>query len=162
MEFEVSPQLPTSGQLLGVLVDTMGFQDAMLRDKTAKRFFSGRRDEQVKELSREETLAAIVETLAVLDFEATPQPKDEMPFHSVLSSILDEHTVNWDRLRAFLLPRMMRVYPSSLATLWKAYLRAGEYRFGPEASCTPPLYRRVGDSAGLPRRGRMSPGGENT
>ena len=40
MEFEVSPQLPTSGQLLGVLVDTMGFQDAMLRDRTAKRFFS--------------------------------------------------------------------------------------------------------------------------
>ena len=123
MEFEVSPQLPTSGQLLGVLVDTMGFQDAMLRDRTAKRFFSGRRDEQVKDLSRQETLAAIVDTLAKLGFEATPQSEDDLPFHSVLSSILDEHTVNWDRLRAFLLPRMMRVYPSSLATLWKAYLR---------------------------------------
>ena len=123
MEFEVSPQLPTSGQLLGVLVETMGFQDAMLRDRTAKRFFKGRRDGQVKELSRRETLAAIVDTLANLGFETTPQSEDELPFHSVLASILDAQTVNWDRLRAYLLPRMMRVYPSDLATLWKAYLR---------------------------------------
>ena len=123
MEVEQSPHLPTSGEILGVIVKAMGFQDEALHERTARRYFSGRKGDQVQERSRWETLEAIVDTLANLGFHVQPQAGEEEYPASVLASVLDGHAVSWDRLRAVLLPRMMRIYPSNLQALWRAYLR---------------------------------------
>ena len=37
--------------------------------------------------------------------------------------MLDWHAVNWDRIRTFLLPSVMRVYPTHLAPVWQTYVR---------------------------------------
>ena len=122
MESEVSPQLPTSGQILGVLVKSLGLSDPKLRSKTAQRYFSGRLENLVKESSRSEIIQAISDSLVELGFGA-PRQTGEVTSASVLPSILDWHAVHWDRMRTFLLPRMSRVYPSHLAAVWQAYLR---------------------------------------
>ena len=49
---EAVPGLPTSGQILGVLVRSLGITHPHLGDKTAQRFFSGRLRERVMECSR--------------------------------------------------------------------------------------------------------------
>ena len=120
---EVPPQLPTSGQILGVLVRSMRFNDPRLRSKTAQRYFSGRTDRLVKESSRSEIVEAISEALAELGFGATSPGRNETSAASVLVPILEWHAANWDSLRTFLLPRMMRVYPSHLTPVWHTYLR---------------------------------------
>ena len=48
---------------------------------------------------------------------------DRSSHPSAAASVLDLHAVNWDRLRAILLPRMSRVYPSHLTSVWNAYIR---------------------------------------
>ena len=122
MESEVPPQLPTSGQILGVLAKSMGLNDPRLRSKNAQRYFSGRMEYQVKESSRSEIIQAISDSLVELGFGVPPQT-GQVTSASVLSSILDWHAVHWDRMRTFLLPRMSPVYPSHLAAVWHAYLR---------------------------------------
>ena len=74
MESEVSPQLPTSGQILGVLAKGIGFNDPRLRSKNAQRYFSGRMENLVKESSRSEIIQAISEALVELGFGTIPQP----------------------------------------------------------------------------------------
>ena len=49
---EAVPGLPTSGQILGVLVRSLGITHPHLGDKTAQRFFSGRLKDRVMESSR--------------------------------------------------------------------------------------------------------------
>ena len=122
MESEVPPTLPTSGQILGVLVKTLGLTDPRLRSKTAGRYFSGRQESLVKESSRSEVVEAISDALAELGFEATLQTGEGISA-SVLAPLIDGQAVRWDRMRALLLPRMSRVYPSHLAAVWIAYLR---------------------------------------
>ena len=121
---EVTPKLPTSGQILGVLARSLGMTHPNLRDKTAQRYFSGRLENRVKESSRDRIIAAISETLGASIFVATPG-KEAKGFSdsSWLAAVLDWHAVNWDRFRAFLQPRMMRVYPGHLASVWQAYIR---------------------------------------
>ena len=121
MESEVSPQLPTSGQILGVLVNSMGLSDPRLRSKTAQRFFSGQQENLVKESSRLEIIQAISDSMVELGLGVPPDQKVTTP--SVLPSILDWHAGHWDRTRIYLLPRMFRVYPSHLTAVWQAYLR---------------------------------------
>ena len=123
MESEVPSQLPTSGQILGVLARSMAFNDPRLRSKNAQRYFSGRMENLVKESSRSEIIQAISDALVELGFRTIPQTGDETSSTSALASILDRHAVQWDRLRTFLLPRMSRVYPSHLAAVWQTYLR---------------------------------------
>ena len=122
MESEVPLQLPTSGQVLGVLAKSMGFNDPRLRSKTAQRYFSGRMDELVKEPSRSEIVEAISDSLAELGFEM-PNQTGEVSSAPVMSSVIDWHAVHWDRLRTFLLPRTSRVYPRHLSAVWQTYLR---------------------------------------
>ena len=123
MESEVSPQLPTSGQILGVLVKTMGLGDSRLRSQTARRYFSGRQDKMVKESNRSEIIEAISTALAEMGFESPLQTGHATTSSSGLASVLDWHAEHWDRLRTFLLPRMSRVYPHHLAAVWRTYLR---------------------------------------
>ena len=123
MESEVPPQLPTSGQILGVLAKGIGFNDPRLRSKNAQRYFSGRMENLVKESSRSEIIQAISEALVELGFGTIPPTGDETSAPSSLVSIVDSHAVQWDRLRSFLLPRMSRVYPSHLVAVWQTYAR---------------------------------------
>ena len=121
---EATPNLPTSGQILGVLVRSLGITHPNLRDKTAQRYFSGRLENRVKESSRDRIIAAIAETLADSILVATPVREDEeCSDSSWLATVLDWHAVNWDRFRSFLRPRMMRVYPDHWALVWRAYVR---------------------------------------
>ena len=121
-EFEVWPHLPTSGQILGFLVKNLGLYDYRLRSQTARRFFSGRLDDIVKDSSRSEIIEAISEALAELGFQADFRTSEE-PSASALAPIIDWYAVHWDRTRTFLLPRMQRVYSSNLTHVWQTYLR---------------------------------------
>ena len=122
VESEVSPHLPTSGQILGVLIKSLRLDDYRLRSRTASRYFSGRLDEIVKDSNRTEIIEAFTEALDELGFRANFDPGEEPPT-SALTSLLDWHAVHWDRLRIFLLPRMSRVYSNHLAVVWQTYLR---------------------------------------
>ena len=121
---EVAPGLPTSGQILGVLVRSLGLTHHDLGDKTAQRYFSGRLKDRVKETSRAKIISAISETLAASVFAAGPaEGHEDWSNSSRLATVLDWHAVNWDRFRAFLLPRAPLVYPRHLASVWQVYVR---------------------------------------
>lgn len=123
-EREVVPQLPTSGQILGAVVKRLGIDDPKLRSRTARRYFSGRLKDRVKESSRAEIIGAIADALADIGLSATNPIRDEAPGQALsLAAVLDWHALNWDRMRAFLLPRMARVYPRHLAAVWQVYIR---------------------------------------
>ena len=61
---EVTPGLPTSGQIMGVLVRSLGIIHPDLHDKTAQRYFSGRLKDRVMESSRDKIVTAISETIS--------------------------------------------------------------------------------------------------
>ena len=126
-ETEVAPQLPTSGQILGELVKTLGINHPKLQTKssgTARRYFSGRLEDRVKESSRTEIIKAIADTIADQGVGANTSAGDDTSSASqALAIILDWHAVRWDRLRAFLRPRMMRVFPRHLPDVWRSYVR---------------------------------------
>ena len=124
MEREVAPQLPTSGQILGELVRSLGIDHSKLRSKTASRYFSGHLEDRVKESSRTEIIKAIAETLVEQGVgTSTSDGDDTSSTVQALTIILDHHAVKWDRLRALLLPRMPRVFPSHLPDVWRSYAR---------------------------------------
>ena len=122
MEREVSPHLPTSGQVLGVVVKSMRLGHPVLRSKNAQRYFSGRQNKLVKESTRLEILEAIADSLDDLGF-GRPSRSEEATPGSALPPLLKWHALRWDRVRAQLLPRMHRVYPSHLPAVWLAYVR---------------------------------------
>ena len=118
LEKEVTPSLPTSGQVLGTVMKNLGIKHRMLRSQTARRYFSGRR---VKDSKRAEIIGAISDALMDQGFGATAgREEDASPS---LTATLDWHAVEWDRLRAFLRPRMQRVLPGHLAEVWQVYVR---------------------------------------
>lgn len=121
-ESEVSPRLPTSGQILGALVKSLGLRDHRLRSKTTQRYFSGRLEAIVKDSSRKEIIEATSDALATFGFQTNLKPEGETST-SALTAMLEWHAVYWDRMRTFLLPRMSRVYPSHLSNVWQAYLK---------------------------------------
>ena len=124
MEREVSPQLPTSGQIFGALVKKLGVSHVLLQSRTARRFFSGRMEHRVKESTRGEIIEAIAEVLADVGLAAGVGEGDDSPAPAAaLADLLDWHAVNWERWRNFMRPRMMRVLPPHLPTVWAAYLR---------------------------------------
>ena len=123
-EPDVELQLPTSGQVLGVLVKSLGIKHSWLRSKTARRYFSGSLDDRVSESSRAKTIGAIADVLVDLGLEKSPGSGEyTQPDSSTLADIIDWYTVGWDQLRAFLRPRMTRVEPRHLTLVWQTYLR---------------------------------------
>lgn len=122
VEREVSPQLPTSGKILGFLVKNLGLNHPELRSKQAQRYFSGRNEVPVKESTRSKIVEAVADALCVVGI-APMRSGGEGPSASELVSFLERHAVRWDRLRTFLLPRMARVYPSHLGAVWRTYVR---------------------------------------
>ena len=78
----------------------------------------------MKESSREKIIGAVAETLADSVFVSTSVAGNAAPTAPpALADILGWHAVNWNRFRAFLQPRMMRVYPRPLAPVRRAYVR---------------------------------------
>ena len=73
---EAVPGLPTSGQILGVLVRSLGITHPHLGDKTAQRFFSGRLKDRVMESSRDRIIDAISGNMAAALF-ASPDAGDD-------------------------------------------------------------------------------------
>ena len=120
----VAPKLPPSGQILGVLVRALGISHPALQSKNAQRYFSGRLEKRVKESSRAEIIAAISETLASSVFVSTPGVENENWSNPTwVAAVLEWHAVNWDRIRAFLQPRVIQVSSEHLAPVWQPYVR---------------------------------------
>ena len=120
----VAPKLPPSGQILGVLVRALGISHPVLQSKNAQRYFSGRLAKRVKESSRAEIIAAISETLASSVFVSAPSVEnDNWSNPTWVAAVLKWHAVNWDRIRAFLLPRVIQVASEHLAPVWQPYVR---------------------------------------
>ena len=123
-EREIRPQLPTSSQLLGAVTRNLGVTAPGLSAKTHGRFFSGRLEGRGKDSTRREILEAIAEAISELRLGPVLQSaQDDIPTPPSLAAILEWDALEWDRLRAFLLPRMSRVYPRHLAAVWVAYAR---------------------------------------
>ena len=122
---EAAPGLPTSGQILGVLVRSLGITHPHLGDKTAQRFFSGRLKDRVMESSRARIIDAVSENMAAALFAgpAAGDDEEEASAPSGLSHLLEWHAATWDQFRAFLRPRVQRVYPENMARVWRAYVR---------------------------------------
>ncbi|MCY4652981.1 MAG: tetratricopeptide repeat protein [Dehalococcoidia bacterium] len=121
-EREAAPQMPTSGQALGALAKILGFKDPWLNPRTVRRFSSGRLKDRVKDSTRKEIIDAISDAVDELGLGVPRWTEDESKASS-WATILDWHALNWDRMRAFLLPRMMRVLPRHHAAVWQVYVR---------------------------------------
>ena len=121
---EVSPGLPTSGQVLGALVKTLGVRHPKLGTKTARRYFSGQLKDRVKESSRARILEGIAEVLTESGLVPSQAGADGSTSSvPALASLIDWHARSWDRLRSRLRPRMPRVLPPHLPDVWLAYVR---------------------------------------
>ena len=123
-EREIKPRLPTSGQLLGAVARNLGVTVPGLNPATLRRYYSGRLEGRGKDSTRRKILEAIAEAISELRLGPVLQSaQDDIPTPPSLTEILEWHALEWDRLRAFLLPRMSRVYPRHLAAVWVAYAR---------------------------------------
>ena len=123
-EREIKPQLPTSGQLLGAVARNLGVTAPGLSAATLRRYFSGCLEGRGKDPTRRKLLEAIAEAISDLRLGTIcPSVQDNIPTPPSLAELLEWHALEWDRLRAFLLPRMSRVYPRHLASVWVTYAR---------------------------------------
>lgn len=122
-EHEMTPRLPTSGQILGAVVARLGIRHAELQSRTARRYFSADLEHLVKDSSRERIIAAIAEVLTGSGLVASPQVGVDDQRQSALASMLRWHADHWDLLRSFVRRRTARVLPSNLPKVWEAYVR---------------------------------------
>ena len=123
-EREVMPRLPTSGQIIGALVAKLDIKHPLLRNKTARRYFSGNTEHLVKDSTRENIIGAIAEVLTESGFIKSPQAgEDDYLLAPALASMLQWHADNWDLQRSFLRRRMTKVLPSKLPKVWEAFVR---------------------------------------
>ena len=123
-EREVMPRLPTSGQIIGALVEKLGVKHPFLQNRTARRYFSADPEHLVKDSTKEEIIDALAEVLTDSGFIASPQvgENNHKP-PPPLSSTLRWHADHWDLLRSFLRRRTMNVLPRNLPKIWAAYVR---------------------------------------
>ena len=118
------PSVPTSGQILGALVASLGIQDKSLNSKTAWRLFSGSPARIVKPSSKRrifDALARKVVEAGLLQFRETPSRGVISP--STLAVLLEFHADRWDEFRAFLHPRTSKLERKNHPVVWTAYLR---------------------------------------
>ena len=124
VEREVTPHLPTSGQIIGALVTRLGLKEASLQSRTARRYFAGRLEELVKDETEDEIIRDVAKALSNAGFVAPPQNLEtEHSLAQGIDALLRWHANHWDQLRSFLRPRMPRVMPSHLSSVWAAYVR---------------------------------------
>ena len=114
-EREITPRLPTSGQILGALVAKLGIKHSELQSRTARRYFSADLEYLVKDSSKEKIIGAIAEVLTDSGLIASSQVReDTYKLESALASMLQWHADHWDLLRSFIRRRTMSVLPSHL------------------------------------------------
>ena len=77
------------------------------------------------ESSRARIIDAVSENMAAALFASTTAGDDEEDASSPsgLSLLLEWHVATWDQFRAFLRPRVLRVYPENMARVWSTYVR---------------------------------------
>ena len=123
-EREITPQLPTSGQIIGALATRLDLSHPVLRKRTTRRYFAADPQRLVKETNRAEIIGAIAEVLTATGF-ATPSRsrKDGYELGPALASILLWHADDWDLLRSFVRRRTMSVLPGDLPKFWGSYVR---------------------------------------
>ena len=120
----VTPRLPTSGQILGVLVSRLGIKHPDLQNRTARRYFAGDPDQLVKDSTREVIIEAIAQVLTDSGFVESPQEREgSYKSAPILASMLRWHADNWDLFRSFLRRRTIDVLPRNLSKVWEAYVR---------------------------------------
>ena len=123
-EREVTPRLPTSGQIIGALVTKLRIRNPVLQSRTARRYFSADLEHLVKDTTRAEIIGAFAKALTDSGFIASPeQREDNYELAPALDAMLQWHADHWDLLRSFVRRRMMKVLPSHLPTVWDAYVR---------------------------------------
>ena len=123
-EREITPQLPTSGQIVGALVTRLGISHPVLQKRTTRRYFAADLEHLVKETTRAEIIGAVAEVLTDTGFVATPQSREnDYELQSALASILLWHADDWDLLRSFVRRRTMSVLPCDLPKIWESYVR---------------------------------------
>ncbi len=123
-EREVTPRLPTSGQILGALVSRLGIKHPLLQNRTARRYFAGDPERLVKDSTKEEIIGAIAEVLTDSGFvESTQERESNYKSAPILASMLQWHADNWDLTRSFLRRRIIGVLPENLSKVWEAYVR---------------------------------------
>ena len=123
-EYEVTPRLPTSGQILGVLVSRLGIKHPLLQNRTARRYFAGDPERLVKDSTKEEIIGAIAQVLTDSGFVESPQEREgHYKSAPILASMLRWHADHWDLLRSFLRRRTIDVLPGDLSKVWEAYVR---------------------------------------
>ena len=123
-ERAVTPRLPTSGQIIGVLVTRLGIKHPALQNRTASRYFAGDPEHLVKDSTREKIIGAIAQVLTDSGFIESPQEREgNYNPAPMLASMLRWHADHWDLLRSFLRRRTIDVLPSNLPKVWDAYVR---------------------------------------
>ena len=122
-EREITPQLPTSGQIIGALATRLDLSHPVLRKRTTRRYFAADPQRLVKETTRAEIIGAIAEVLTATGF-ATPSRsrKNDYELGPALASILLWHADDWDLLRSFVRRRTMSVLPGDLPKFWESYV----------------------------------------
>ena len=123
-EPDTKPSVPTSGQILGALVASLGIQDKSLNSKTAWRLFSGSPARIVKPSSKRrifDALARKVVEAGLLQIRETPSRGVISPV--ALVALLEFHAARWDEFRAFLHPRTSKFERKNHPVVWTAYLR---------------------------------------
>lgn len=123
-ESDVKPNLPTSGQVLGVLVKKLGIHDSILRSRTAQRYFSGNISAIVKDSSRKEIIESIASVFIRVGLIPDRQEAigREQTFESI-AAVIESHASAWDTVRSFLRPRVFPVGRENLSVIWSAYVR---------------------------------------
>ena len=123
-EREVTPRLPTCGQILGALVSRLGIKHPLLQSRTARRYFVGDPERLVKDSTREEIIGAIAQVLTDSGFVESPEEREpNYKSAPILASMLQGHADNWDLTRSFLRRRTIGVLPGNLSKVWEAYVR---------------------------------------
>ena len=124
VEREVTPHLPTSGQIIGALVTRLGLKEPSLQSRTARRYFAGRLEELVKDETEDEIIRDVARALSNVGFVPPRQDLEtEETLAQGIDALLRWHANHWDQLRSFLRPRMPRVMPSHFSSVWAAYVR---------------------------------------
>ena len=123
-EREVTPQLPTSGQIVGALVTRLGVSHPVLRNRTTRRYFAADPEQLVKDTSRTEVIGAIAEELTSSGLITSAETRENSyELSAALASMLRWHVDDWDLFRSFIRRRTMSVLPSHLPRVWGAYVR---------------------------------------
>ena len=76
-EREEMPYLPTSGQILGVLVSKLGIKHSVLQSRTARRYFSADPERLVKDSTKAEIIGIIAEVLTDSGFVMSQQVRED-------------------------------------------------------------------------------------